>query len=171
MTNTGAQAEKASSDVTAVALITAVGTALAAFQLFQPKFAIRWAMKRETGRVEGGFWAFYLAPQIINLGVVIAIICILVSAFLHQFVSPGVESNHAWLRSGLGLLALQNRLLVLLAAACLAALIQMNVLSWVFLGIGAILSTFPIPRLSGAFGSDGRNAGWQQALCICSTWD
>jgi hypothetical protein len=171
MTNTGAQAEKVSSGVTAVALITAIGTALAAFQLFQPKFAIKFAMKRETGHVEGGFWAFYLVPQIIGLCVVIAIICVLLFAFFHQIVSPEVQSSYKLLKSVLDFLELPNLLLVLLAAACLAAIIQMNVLSWIFLGIGATLSIFPIPKLNGAFGSEGRSAGWQQALCICSTWD
>jgi hypothetical protein len=170
MTNAGIPTEKASSEVTLIAVITAIGTALAAFQLFQPKFAIGLAMKRETGRVETGFRFFYELPQYIAVSVVFAVFCVLFLAFLHQ-ISPGLAPDYLWLHRVLDLLALQNLLLVLLMVACLAAFIQLNFLSWAFLWIGSGLSMFPIPKLAGAFGFEGRNAGWQQAWCLCRTWD
>ena len=161
---------KASSDVTLIALVSAIGTALAAFQLFQPKIAIGSAMKRETGRVEIGFNIFYVAAQWVMLVVVITIIGVLLLAFVNQLY-PNLGLNFAWLRQIQQFLTPDHLLIVLLMGVSLAAVIQLNVISWIFLGIGAALSLLPIPKLSGAFGREGISAGWHQANCVCKTWD
>lgn len=161
---------KALSDVPLIALVSAIGTALAAFQLFQPKMAIGSAMKRETGRVEIGFNIFYNAAQWMMLGVVITIIGVLLLAFVDQLY-PSLGFNFAWLRRIQQFLTPDHLLIVLLMGASLAAVIQLNVISWVFLGIGAALSFLPISKLSGAFGREGISAGWHQANCVCKTWD
>lgn len=162
--------EKAPPDVTLIALISAIGTALAAFQLFQPKFAIGFAMKRETNRVEPGFWMFYSLAQWAMLVVVGTIILVLSFAFVTHLY-PVTWLDPPWLRQVFDFLTPEHLLVVLLMGACLAAIVQLNVLSWILLCISGLLSLLPIPKLSGAFGNDGRSAGWHQAKCICLTWD
>jgi hypothetical protein len=170
MTTSGAPAEKAASDVTIMAVVAAIGTILAAFQLFQPKFAIGLAMKRETGNVEKGYWFFYEFPLWVIAFIVFVIWVVLLLALLHQ-LAPGFVPVFAVTKPALDLLALQNLIPVLLLVACVASFIQLNILSWVFLWVGRGLAMLPIPELNGAFGLDGRSAGWHQAWCICRNWD
>ena len=170
MTETGTPAGKASSDVTVIAIVTAIATALAAFQLFQPKFAIGIAMRRETGRAEPGFRFFYEIPQCIGVGIVFVVCCVVLLAFWHQ-VSPAHAPDYPWLHSVIDLLAADKFILLLLMVAVLAAFIQLNILSWIFLWVGRGMSMLPIPGLVGAFGPGGRSAGWHQAWCVCWTWD
>ncbi|RYH17060.1 MAG: hypothetical protein EON54_28035, partial [Alcaligenaceae bacterium] len=153
-----------------IALISAVGTALAAFQLFQPKFAIGFAMKRETRRLEPGFWAFYNFGQWIVLSVVAGIFIVLILAFINQLQSiPALDAP--WLHGVRDFLTPEHLIIILLIGACLAAIIQLNVSSWILLLLGRVLSLLPLPGLNGAFGPEGRSAGWHQAHCICLTWD
>ena len=157
-------------DVTVMAVVAAVGTFLGAFQLFQPKLAIGIAMKRETGQMEPGFFAFYTLPQLITGAIVLVVWIILLAAVLHQLVPTFIPAN-AWVTKALAFLALQNLIPLLLVAAVMAGVIQLNILSWVFLLVGRGISLLPLRRIAGAFGSDGRSAGWMQAWNICSAWD
>jgi len=163
-----ASGNAATSSVTLTAVVTTVGTALAAFQLFQPKLAIARAIKRETGAVDNGFSWFYSVPQYIALAGVLVVWTILLFAVVHQ-MAPSSVPTYPWLQPVLALLALENLVPVLLAAAVMAGFIQLNILSWIFLLVGRLLSWLPFA--SGAFGAEGRSAGWIQAWCICSAWD
>src|ERR1700722_494102 len=145
-------------DVTVMAVVAAVGTFLGAFQLFQPKLAIGIAMKRETGQMEPGFFAFYTLPQLITGAIVLVVWIILLAAVLHQLVPTFIPAN-AWVTKALAFLALQNLIPLLLVAAVMAGVIQLNILSWVFLLVGRGISLLPLRRIAGAFGSDGRSAG------------
>jgi hypothetical protein len=160
----------AASDVTVMAIVTAVGTFLTAFQLFQPKFSISVSMKRETGRVEPAFFAFYTLSQYISGAVVLLVWATLVAAVLHQ-IAPGFVVAKSWVQEALPFLALENLIPILLIGAVMAGAIQMNILSWGFILLGRALSMLPFPGVSGAFGPEGRSAGWLQAWCICRTWD
>jgi hypothetical protein len=157
-------------DVTVMAVVAAVGTFLGAFQLFQPKLAIGRAMKRETGRAERGFFVLYTLPQYITCAVVVVVWVTLLAAVLHQLFPALVPASH-WVQRALAFLALENLIPLLLVAAVMAGLIQMNILSWMFLLIWRAVSMLPFRRIAGACGSHGRSAGWLQAWCICNTWD
>jgi hypothetical protein len=166
----GAPAEKATSDLTIMAVVAAVGTGLGAFQLFQPKFAIGMAMRREIGRNDAGFWLFYTLPQWLTVVSVAFVWLILLAAVVHQFV-PDFGAGIPLVKWALDLLALKNLIPVLLLAACLAGAIQMNVVAWLFLGVSSFVAMLPIPWVRGAVGMHGRSAGWMQAKNMCLNWD
>lgn len=157
-------------DVTIMAVVAAVGTFLGAFQLFQPKLAIGTAMKREIGQVEPGFFAFYTLPQLVMGTVVLVVWTILLASVLHQ-LDPAFIPASPWITKALPFLALQNLIPLLLVAAVMAGLIQLNIMSWVFLFVGRGISMLPIGRIAGTFGFDGRSAGWMQAWSVCRAWD
>jgi hypothetical protein len=163
-------AKVVTSDVTIMAVVATVGTFLGAFQLFQPKLAIGLSMKREARHEEPGFTAFYVVPQLLaGLAVLIVWLTLLVAVF-HQLF-PDFVPAYAPVQKALDLLALQNLIPLLLLASVMAGIIQMNILSWIFLWIGWAVAMLPLGKIRGAFGADGRSAGWHQAWCICQTWD
>jgi hypothetical protein len=94
----------------------------------------------------------------------------LLLAFASQ-VYPTPALDLPFLHRVLDFLVPEHLVVVILMGSCLAAIIQLNVLSWIFLCMGRLISWLPIPGVSGAFGHDGRSVGWHQANCICLTWD
>jgi hypothetical protein len=151
-------------------IVTAVGTALGAIQLFQPKLAIGIAMKRETGGIEPAFRGFYTLPQYVIGAIVLLVWVVLFGAVLHQ-LTPRLVPAYPGVRTALNLLDLKNLIPVLLVLSIIAGVIQMNILSWILLLLGRGVSILPFGATSRAFGWHGRSAGWLQAWLVCRTWD
>jgi len=145
--------------------ITAVGTALAAWKLFEPKFAKRRAIKTELGSLEPAFEFFYVVPQLIMGLVVAATIVFLLAAFWFLFNG---DPRPAWpmVAQLAEVVQLKNIVLVLLALGVVGWIIYSNVLSRLLLWAARILSWLPLPWIRGRFGPDGSSPGWHQATNV-----
>lgn len=156
--------------ITVMTLVTAIGTALGAFAIFQPKIAIAASMKRETGVIEPAFRILYSIPQYLNMIVVGGVLVALIAAFIHALY-PAFLANYALFNQINSFFILENLGWILLLVAALAVVIQINWLCWVLLAISAFGAMLPIWRFRGAFGRKGQSAGWHQAFNICRAWD
>ncbi len=127
-------------------------------------------MKRETGRVEQGYFWFYFVPQVVMAGVALLVWITLLAAVIH-YLNPEAATNWPFVQQVLPFLALDNLIPLLLFLTVMGGFIQLNALSRLALFLFRGLSFLPVDGLSGAFGPKGRSAGWIQAECICATWD
>jgi len=165
-----AEPGKITIDVTVMTLITAIGAALGAFAIFQPKLAISAAMKRETGSVERAFRWLYVFPQYLNAAVIAGLCVALLAAFIHS-IKPDLFSQNEFLIHFGAFFVLDNVIWILFLAVVIVAVVQLNCLSWILLGMSTVASFLPIPLVRGAFGPTGQSAGWLQAFNICRGWD
>lgn len=162
--------EKASTDITAITFVTAIGGVLAAFAIFQPKLAIPAAMKRETGSVEPAFSVIYSAPQYLNVTIIGLLCVLLLAAFAHS-IRPDWFANGQHLAEFGAFFVVKNVVWILLLAAVVGFFVQINLLSWILLAATTVGSFLPIPLLRSAFGRNGKSAGWHQAWNVCRAWD
>jgi hypothetical protein len=162
--------QKASADVKVMTLVTAIVGAFGAFRIFQPKFAISAAMKREAGFVEPAFRIFYVMPQSLNAAIIGVLCVLLVLAFIHS-IRPDLFADSQFLARFGAFFALGNVVWVILLAGVIGVLVQVNWLSWIMLFASAFASLLPIPLLRGVFGGNGKSAGWHQAWNVCRAWD
>jgi hypothetical protein len=157
-------------DVTVMTLITAIGAALGAFAIFQPKLAVSLAMKRETGSIERAFRWLYIVPQYLNATTIVGLCCLLFAAFLHS-IRPETFVHSEFLTRFGAFFVLNNVVWILFLAVAIVAVVQFNWMSWILLGLSAFAALLPIPKIRGAFGFRGQSPGWLQAYNICRTWD
>ena len=158
-TSNGADAATLS---TLAPLITALGTAIAAWKLFEPKFARIRAMRTEMGSLEQAFWWFYVVPQRVLSALLWLVAGYLFLSFLIP-VQPNWFAGHTLV---LSLVRPENTLWVIFASGVIAATIYWNLATYALLKLAALVSWIPIPGLWRHFGARGRSAGWHQAKAV-----
>jgi len=161
---------KMATDITAMTIIAAIVAALGAVAIFQPKFAISAAMKRETGSVEPAFRVLYAVPQYLNVAL-IAGLCIALIGACVQSIDPAIFAQYRFLTSLGGFFVPNNIIWIILMAAFIGAIVKFNWLSWILLALSRTASFLPIPWLQGVYGPHGQSVGWLQAFNVCRAWD
>jgi hypothetical protein len=146
---------KVSTDITVITIVTAIGAAIGAFAILRPKLAISAAIKRETGSVEPAFRFLYVFPQYLNAILIALLFLALIATFVHSIDANIFAQNRFLIRLG-GFFVRDNILWILFLGALIGAVVKINWLSWILLGLSRAASFLPISRLQGKYGVYGQ---------------
>ena len=151
---------------TVMPLITGIATALAAWKLFEPKFARIRALYEENGRLEPGFIVLYVIPQRILASVSAVIAAILIIAFVNS-VWPIAIAHYIPIAFIIEITTPSNIILTIFLISIIAAIIYWNIVTRLLLLFSQLVALLPLPLLRNRFGPRGYSVGWHQTKCVC----
>ncbi len=164
MTNQNSTTPSKGPDIASyTALAAALGAALGAWKLFEPKLERMRAMRNEVGSPEIGFRIFYQIPQYVLIILSIGTVLFLLLAFVDS-LRPGALSTYSPLVSGL--LAPENIIWVVVSLGAVGAIIYWNLIPRLLMCLAWLVSAVPIPWLQNRFGPSGESLGWHQAAAV-----